>query len=147
MLIAEDDRETVVLYKELFAEEDRRVTYEIDVATTASECLSKLRDARTGHPYDILLMDLSLGDDLQRNPERSLLFQLRRRISWVPRLVLAVSGISPYHFSAKSADLAALGAIFIAKPFDIEELLQTVYALVTGGTAALPHLAQQHITI
>jgi CheY-like chemotaxis protein len=131
LLIAEDDLETVALYTTLFTEEEHRLRYEITVATTVGECLQRLSATWAKRPYDLLVMDLGMGDRYG-SAAKSLLDQLRQRPRWVPPHLLVVSGISPYHLRGKLADLAKLCATFLAKPFDIDELLDSAYALVTG---------------
>ena len=132
ILIAEDDADTLDLYTTLFRDEERRLHYEVTVATTVRECLRRLRTG-AGHltGYDLLMMDLNLGD--YRDPAaKSLLGQILRRPSWLPARLLVVSGVSRYTLRSKVADLEKLHAFFIPKPFDIEVLLDAVYALVTG---------------
>jgi CheY-like chemotaxis protein len=131
LLIAEDDLETVALYTTLFTEEEHRLRYEITVATTVAEVIQRLRATWAKRPYDLLVMDLGLGDR-SGSTGKGLLGQLRQRPGWVPPHLLVVSGISPHHLRERFADLAKLCATFLAKPFDIDELLDSAYALVTG---------------
>jgi len=132
VLIAEDDLATVALYTTLFTEEEQRLHYEITVATTVAECLQRLRAAWAERPYDLLVMDLGLGDR-SGSPGKGLLGQLGLRPRWVPPHLLVVSGVSPHHLRDRLADLAKLCATFLPKPFDIDELLDSAYALVTGN--------------
>ncbi|MGO8948555.1 MAG: response regulator [Ktedonobacterales bacterium] len=132
VLIAEDDPETVALYATLFTEEEKRLHYEVTLATTAAECLQRLRATWKKQPYHLLLMDLGLGDR-HGISSKSLLSQLQQRPLWVPPHLLVVSGVSPYHLRSKVSDLAKLCAAFLAKPFDIDELLDSAYGLVTGN--------------
>jgi CheY-like chemotaxis protein len=134
MLIAEDDPETVALYTTLFTEEEHRLRYEITVATTVAEVIQRLGATWARHPYDLLVMDLGLGDRSGTTGQGllGLLGQLRQRPGWVPPHLLVVSGISPHHLRERLADLAKLCATFLPKPFDIDELLDSAYALVTG---------------
>lgn len=131
LLIAEDDRETVELYTILFTEEEKRLRYDVTVATTTSECLQRLRTGEHRGAYDLLVMDLDLGDHPDASG-KSLLGHLRRRPRWIPPHLLVVSGLSPHVLRSKLGDLARLNAAYLPKPFDIEELLDSVYALVTG---------------
>jgi CheY-like chemotaxis protein len=131
LLIAEDDRETVELYTLLFTEEEQRLRYDITVATTARECLQRLRTAEHHGAYDLLVMDLDLGDHPDASG-KSLLGHLRRRPRWIPPHLLVVSGLSPHVLRSKLVDLARLNAAYLPKPFDIEDLLDSVYALLTG---------------
>jgi CheY-like chemotaxis protein len=132
LLIAEDDPETVALYTTLFTEEEHRLRYEITVATTVAEVIQRLRATWAKRPYDLLVMDLGLGDR-SGSSGKGLLGQLGQRPRWVPPHLLVVSGISPHHLRDRLADLAKLCATFLAKPFDIDELLDSAYALVTGN--------------
>jgi CheY-like chemotaxis protein len=140
VLIAEDDPETVALYTTLFTEEEHRLSYEITVATTVTDVIQRLHTARAARPYDLLLMDLGLGDR-SGSTEKGLLGQLRQRPRWVPPHLLVVSGISPHHLRDRLADLAKLCATFLAKPFDIDDLLDLAYALVTGNKPATRNLS------
>jgi CheY-like chemotaxis protein len=142
LLIAEDDRETVELYTILFTKEEQRLRYDITVATTASECLQRLRTFEHRGAYDLLVMDLDLGDHLDASG-KSLLGHLRRRPRWIPPHLLVVSGLSPHVLRSKLVDLARLNAAYLPKPFDIEELLDSVYALVTGKNLAPKYLPQE----
>jgi CheY-like chemotaxis protein len=142
LLIAEDDRETVDLYITLFTEEEQRLRYDITVATTANECLQRLRTAEDRGAYDLLVMDLDLGDHADTSG-KSLLGHLRRRPRWLPPHLLVVSGVSPHVFRSKLVDLARLNAAYLPKPFDIEELLDSVYALVTGKYLAPKYRHQE----
>ncbi len=126
VLVAEDDAATVELYRLVLAEESE-LSYEITVADTARECLERLEAA--GQPYDLLLMDLGLADVRKGSLRGSLLSQLARRKDLLPRRVLVVSGISPYQLAAKRAALAAIRAIFLPKPFDVDDLLAVVRGL------------------
>ena len=132
LLIAEDDVDTLDLYTTLFRDEEHRLHYEVTVATTVRECLQRLRSGAshlTG--YDLLMIDLDLGD-YREAAEKSLLGQLLRRPGWLPARLLVVSGVSRFALRSKTAELEKLHAFFIPKPFDIEVLLDAVYALVTG---------------
>ena len=132
LLIAEDDVDTLDLYTTLFRDEEHRLHYEVTVATTVRECLQRLRSGAshlTG--YDLLMIDLDLGD-YRDAAEKSLLGQLLRRPGWLPARLLVVSGVSRFALRSKIAELEKLHAFFIPKPFDIEVLLDAVYALVTG---------------
>jgi CheY-like chemotaxis protein len=132
LLIAEDDADTLKLYTTLFQDEEHRLNYEVTVATTVGECLRRLRNSAHRLPgYDLLMMDLHLGE-YRSAAEKSLLGQLLRRPRWLPARLLVVSGASRYTLRSKVADLEKLHAFFIHKPFDIEVLLDAVYALVTG---------------
>ncbi len=142
LLIAEDDRETVELYTILFTEEEQRLRYDITVATTATECLQRLRTAEHRSAYDLLVMDLDLGDHPDASG-RSLLGYLRRRPRWIPPHLLVVSGLSPHVLRSKLVDMARLNAAYLPKPFDIEELLDSVYALVTGRYLAPKYRPQE----
>jgi CheY-like chemotaxis protein len=132
LLIAEDDADTLNLYTALFRDEEHRLNYEVTVATTVGECLRRLRNGAHRLPgYDLLMMDLHLGE-YRSAAEKSLLGQLLRRPRWLPARLLVVSGASRYTLLSKIADLEKLHAFFIHKPFDIDVLLDAVYALVTG---------------
>jgi CheY-like chemotaxis protein len=132
LLIAEDDADTLKLYTDLFRDEEHRLNYEVTVVTTVGECLRRLRNGAHRLPgYDLLMMDLHLGE-YRSAAEKSLLGQLLRRPRWLPARLLVVSGASRYTLRSKVADLEKLHAFFIHKPFDIEVLLDAVYALVTG---------------
>jgi CheY-like chemotaxis protein len=139
MLIAEDDPETVALYTTLFTEEEHRLRYEITVATTVAEVIQRLDATWAQRPYDLLVMDLGLGDR-SGSTGQGLLVQLRQRPRWIPPHLLVVSGISPHHLRERLADLARLCATFLPKPFDIDELLDSAYALVTGKKQASRNL-------
>jgi CheY-like chemotaxis protein len=131
-LIAEDDVDTLDLYTALFRDEEHRLRYEVTIATTVRDCLHRLRfGARHPSRYDLLMMDLDLGD-YRDAAEKSLLGQLLRRPRWLPARLLVVSGVSRYGLRSRAADLEKLHAFFLPKPFDIEVLLDAVYALVTG---------------
>jgi CheY-like chemotaxis protein len=139
LLIAEDDPETVALYTTLFTEEEQRLQYEITVATTAAEVIQRLRDSWGKRPYDLLVMDLGLGDR-SGTGGKGLLGQLGQLPRWIPPHLLVVSGISSHHLRERLADLGKLCATFLAKPFDIDELLDSAYALVTGNKATSRNL-------
>jgi CheY-like chemotaxis protein len=139
LLIAEDDPETVALYTTLFTEEEHRLSYEITVATTVAEVIQRLRATWAKRPYDLLVMDLGLGDR-SGSSGKGLLGQLGQRPRWVPPHLLVVSGISPHYLRDRLADLAKLCATFLAKPFDIDDLLDSAYALVTGNKQASRNL-------
>lgn len=132
ILIAEDDADTVGLYQMVFADDDD-MTYTLDVARTAGECLERLRTAAATERYDLLLMDLGIGDMHGSDTERGLLDRLKRTPAILPPCVLVVSGISPYQLERKAPDLRRLRASFLSKPFDIEELLECVRSLLNGG--------------
>jgi CheY-like chemotaxis protein len=139
LLIAEDDPETVALYTTLFTEEEHRLRYEITVATTVAEVIQRLSTTWAKRPYDLLVMDLGLGDR-SGSSGKGLLGQLGQRPRWVPPHLLVVSGISHHHLRDRFAELAKLCATFLPKPFDIDELLDSAYALVTGNKQASRNL-------
>ncbi len=139
LLIAEDDLETAALYTTLFTEEENRLRYEVAAASTAAQCLHLLRATWKKRPYDLLVMDLGIGAR-QGTPRKSLLDQLRQRPLWMPPHLLVVSGMSPYQLRSKVSDLTKLCAAFLAKPFDIDVLLDAAYALVTGSTQGSQYL-------
>lgn len=128
ILIAEDDAATIGLYTMVLAEDDE-MRYELDVVQTPQACLEHLRRARQGKPYDLLLTDLGLADVRPDDQRPSLLQQFAEHPDLLPPALLVVSGISPYSLQRKRAQLATLGAAFLAKPFDIDELLAVVRAL------------------
>lgn len=139
ILIAEDDADTVGLYRMVFADDDEGMIYDVDVARTASECLDRLRAAASS-PYDLLLMDLGIGDMHGSDTERGLLDRLKRMPALLPSRVLVVSGISPYQLERKAPDLRRLRARFLSKPFDIDELLACVRSLLDGRSLPPPAL-------
>ena len=139
VLVAEDDPETAVLYNMLFTQEENRLHYEVAAAPTAAECLQELRTTWKKRPYDLLLLDLGLGVR-QGSSRKSLLDRLRQRPLWVPSHLLVVSGMSPYHVRSAFGDLAKFCAAFLAKPFDIDVLLDSAYTLVTGKSLGSPYL-------
>ncbi len=126
VLVVEDDAPTVELYRLVLAEE-RAIRYSVDVARTAQECLERLRGAR---PYDVLLMDLGVADAHGESDEKSLLATFARQPRMLPGRILVVSGISPYRLQLKRTTLAALGAAFMPKPFDVDDLLIALRSLV-----------------
>ncbi|MGH2515360.1 MAG: helix-turn-helix domain-containing protein [Ktedonobacterales bacterium] len=135
LLLAEDDADTIGLYQQVFGDDDA-VRYEMTVVRSAGACLKRLREAASmGRPYDVLLMDLAIADARGELGEKGLLPRLRREPSLLPERVLVVSGISPYLLQRKRADLAALRAVFLPKPFDIEELAGVVRSLCRTGVA------------
>lgn len=138
LLLAEDDADTLGLYQAVLGD-DEAARYEMTVARTASACLERLREAAAlGRPYDLLLMDLAITDARGDLGANGLLPRLRREPALLPERVLVVSGISPYLLQRKRADLAALGAAFLPKPFDIEELARAVRSLCDTGVAPAP---------
>lgn len=128
LLIVEDDLATVELYRLVLAEE-HEVEYQVDIARTAVECLERLEATYERDPYDILLMDFGVADVRSGLGHTSLLARFERTPALLPRSVLVVSGISPYHYQLKREQMLSIGAAFVAKPFDIDELLQTLRAL------------------
>jgi DNA-binding response OmpR family regulator len=109
------------------------------VATTVAEVIQRLGATWANRPYDLLVMDLGLGDRSGFGG-KGLLGQLGQRPRWVPPHLLVVSGISPHHLRDRLAELAKLCATFLPKPFDIDELLDSAYALVTGNKQASRNL-------
>ncbi|HUY77802.1 MAG TPA: hypothetical protein VMV29_13605, partial [Ktedonobacterales bacterium] len=122
---------------------ERAARYDVTVVATAAACLAALHAAQAeARPYDLLLMDLSLrdmrvgqshtgdkhpGEAIAVDPD--LLTALTRLSALLPRRRLVVSGMAPYHLKRARHELAYLGAAYLPKPFDIEMLLATVYAL------------------
>jgi CheY-like chemotaxis protein/transcriptional regulator with XRE-family HTH domain len=139
VLIAEDDADTIALYRMVFADEDGETGYSIEVARTSSECIAQLQAAQEGAPFDLLLMDLGIAE-IRAESGTGLLTRLRRTASLLPPRVLIVSGAAPHHLQARHADLAALHAAFLPKPFDIEELLAGVRSLCGPGATPAPGL-------
>lgn len=134
LLLAEDDADTVNLYEMVFADGDDVIQYQLTVARTAAECIELLRGATV--PFDLLVMDLGIAETREAAPETRLLPWLHAHAELRPPRVLVVSGVSPYQLQARIADLKALNAAFLPKPFDVEEVLATVRALCEGS--ALP---------
>lgn len=141
ILIAEDDAATVELYRMVLAEE-RQLRYAIDIARTARQCLEYLLAAPRTQPYDVLLMDLGLADLRGGLAAESLLTRLAHLAEQLPRRILVVSGISPYRLQLKREQLAAIGAEFLAKPFDVGDLLDIVRSLCLPGYPPPPTRAQ-----
>lgn len=130
VLVVEDDAPTVDLYRLVLAEE-HAIRYSMDVARTAQECLERLRGAQ---PYDVLLMDLGVSDMHAETDEESLLATFERLPQILPQRILVVSGISPYRLRLKRGRLAALGAAFMPKPFDVDDLLLALRSLVISAS-------------
>lgn len=130
VLVVEDDAPTVELYRLVLAEE-RAIHYSIDVARTAQECLKRLRGEQS---YDVLLMDLGVSDMGAESEEESLLATFERQPQLLPQRILVVSGISPYRLQLKRKRLAALGAAFMPKPFDVDDLLLALRSLVIAAS-------------
>lgn len=146
ILIAEDEADILELYQMVLADDDvaapsAEPRYEITVTRTAEDCLTKLRTAAaSGLPFDLLLMDLGIGDPRRGTGEGTLLMQLRARTDLAPRRILVVSGVSPYLLARKEDDLAALGAAFLPKPFDIDVFSAAVAKLCMPGDAPVENL-------
>jgi DNA-binding NarL/FixJ family response regulator len=135
LLLAEDDADTVNLYQMVFADgTDDAVQYHVTVARTARECIERLRAAQT--PFDLLVMDLGIAEPHDAAPERHLLPWLHAHADLRPPRVLVVSGFSGYQLHARMADLRALNAVYLPKPFDVDEMLAAVRALCEGDTSS-----------
>lgn len=128
ILVAEDDPATISLYQMVLAEEED-ISYDLEFVQTPQDCLERLVRAARGMPYDLLLTDLGLADIRPDDQRPSLLQQFTQHPELLPRATLVVSGISPYALQRKRAQLVALHAAFLPKPFDIDELLAVVRAL------------------
>lgn len=141
LLVAEDDADTVNLYEMVFAESDERLQFQVTVARTARDCIDRLRQAPA--PFDLLLMDLGIAEPRDA-AEPHLLVWMRAHPDLCPPRVLVVSGAAPSQFQARLADLKALNAAYLPKPFDVDEVLATVRALcernaaVEGGARLSP---------
>ncbi|MGH2486687.1 MAG: hypothetical protein ACRDHE_11800, partial [Ktedonobacterales bacterium] len=128
LLLAEDDADTVNLYQMVFADgTDDTAHYSVTVARTARECIERLRQTET--PFDLLVMDLGIAEPHDAAPERHLLPWLHAHANLRPPRVLVVSGFSGYQLHARMADLRALNAVYLPKPFDVDEMLEAVRAL------------------
>src|SRR5579875_1507601 len=154
VLILENDSDIIDIYRLALAEATHEPSYaaryEARVVSTLDECLGALEAAQREHaPFDALIMDLSVRDLqshaarqngsstdvalLREAGARRLLDGLLGAERLLPRGRLVVSGMAPYHLRQVSAPLARLGAAYLPKPFDIEDLLVGLYSLCAPG--------------
>lgn len=135
LLLAEDDADTVNLYQMVFADAtDDAVQYSVTIARTARECIERLLQSVA--PFDLLVMDLGIAEPDDGSPERHLLPWLHEHPALRPPRVLVVSGFSGYQLHARMADLRALNAVYMPKPFDVDEMLAAVRALCDGNISS-----------
>ena len=114
LLLVEDDRPLLEFLRKAFREEG----YAADVATDGNEALERA----LGRSYDCIVLDLML-------PERdgfSVLEELRRRAVNVPVLLLTARA----ELECKLRGLETGADDYLAKPFDLAELLARVHALI-----------------
>lgn len=138
VLIAEDDPDTVTLYNLVLSDPEECEVYDLTIARSAGACLDALAAAAADRmPFDLLLMDLGIGDVRIGNGGATLLRELSARRELLPPRVLVVSGVSPYQLEHKRAELTALGASYLPKPFDIDDLAAAVRALCRRNGAPL----------
>ena len=140
ILIAEDEADILELYQMVLTDDENLTPegeprYTIIATRTVEACLEALRVAvASGAVIDLLLMDLGLGDPLRGTGEGALLAHLRAQPELLPRRILVVSGVSTYLLAQREADLAALHAAFLPKPFNIDTLAAAVAWLCTPGS-------------
>jgi len=118
--------------------EEHAIHYIVDVARTAQECLERLHGMQT---YDVLLRDLGVADMHGESDEKSLLATFERLPHMLPRHILVVSGISPYQLRLERDRLASLGAAFMSKPSDVDDLLVALRSLVGAAGEPAQHLS------
>jgi two-component system response regulator QseB len=113
LLLVEDDPELTDLLVRLLSDE----SYEVEVASDAQRGLH----LGLTHTYDVIVMDrrLPAGDGLD------LLIMLRAKGMVTPTLLLSALG----HPSDRVAGLDAGAEDYLAKPFDVDELLARLRAL------------------
>ena len=144
VLIAEDEADILELYRMVLTDEDSQPSglhYAITMTRTAGDCLEVLRAAAaSGARIDLLVMDLGIGDMRRGTGEGTLLVQLRAQPDLLPRRILVVSGISSYLLARREDDLAALGAAFLPKPFNIDTLAAAVAWLCMPGSPQMDGL-------
>lgn len=145
ILIVEDDASTVHLYRMILAEDEQPVRYDVSVARSAMECKDLLETVARFARFDVLLMDLGVGEIVTNDASVTLLTWLKAHRDLLPRHVLVVSGIAPDKLKALMPDLLAIGARYLPKPFDITDLLAAVHAtlgVVAHPAASLPQLGR-----
>ena len=128
LLIVEDDPATIELYRLVLAEEEQ-AQYALTVVRTAQDCLAALKAAGPSHTFDLLILDLNLRDTHALETDGTLLAQLMRIRDTLPRRLLVVSGMSPFHLREIRDDLTTLGAAYLPKPFDLDQLLTSARSL------------------
>lgn len=114
LLLVEDDRPLQEFLRKAFREEG----YATDVAADGNEALERA----LARSYDCIVLDLML-------PERdgfSVLEELRQRSVHVPVLMLTARG----ELDCKLKGLESGADDYLAKPFDLAELLARVHALI-----------------
>ncbi|MBT2212539.1 MULTISPECIES: response regulator transcription factor [Actinomadura] len=114
LLIVEDDGELGRMLAGLFAEQG----YAVDLAPDGQRGLH----LALGHDHDAIIVDRGLPDA----DGIELVLRLRRRACTVPVLVLSAAG----SVADRVAGLDAGAEDYLVKPFDVEELLARVRALL-----------------
>src|SRR4051794_32244992 len=124
VLVVEDDPELSTMLVELLCSE----RYDVELARDGQQGLQKLLT----RPYDVVVLDRGLPavDGLD------LLARIRRVGRQVPVLVLSALGLA----SDRVDGLDAGAEDYLGKPFDVDELLARVRALVRRHADHIPTL-------
>ena len=118
VLVVEDDADTLAAVAEALRDE-----FAVWVARTGEQALEVADEL--GFSADVVLIDLDLGRGMRGD---QFAMEYRRRAKWPARIVV-LSGVPAAHDIAQGIKAAAV----VPKPYDADELVRTIRALVPHG--------------
>ncbi|MEL7085202.1 MAG: response regulator [Cyanobacteria bacterium P01_A01_bin.3] len=126
LLLVDDDRDLI----EALADELTEQRYAVDIVDDGEAC----KDLLVAFDYDLLLLD----SKLPKTDGVTLCQEIRSAGHGIPVLMLSAKDES----SAKIAGLNAGADDYVVKPFDFEELLARIHALLRRERQALPPILE-----
>ena len=118
VLVVEDDADTLAAVAEALREE-----FMVWVARTGEQALEVADEL--GFNADVVLVDLDLGPGMRGDEFAA---EYRRRAKWPARIVV-LSGVP----AAEQIGRGIKAAAVLPKPYDADELVRTIRALVPHG--------------
>ncbi|HET6379484.1 MAG TPA: response regulator [candidate division Zixibacteria bacterium] len=127
IVVVDDNVETLDLVRDILAEGG----YVVDVTPAVDAGLHEIRDARP----DLIIVDLLLSPD-QRWLSGWDVVRLARSHAELHRLPIIVISADPGRLATHRGEAARLGNVrLMTKPFGVDELLEAVRELLSGGAA------------
>lgn len=120
ILIVEDNEINLEIETELLED----LGFIVDTAENGKMAVEKIRTARVGNEYDLVLMDIQMPVMDGRTAAREIRALKDNPLSQVPIIALSANAFE----SDRRASLEAGMDAHINKPFDMNELLQTIHA-------------------